>query len=76
MVICLFSNQKVDSIATELFIRGVKLKISLVLMSQVYFAVPSNIRLNSRHFIMKIPNKQELKKSHLIINQILILNTL
>ena len=62
MVICLFSNQKVDSIVTELFIRGIKLKMPLVLMTQVYFAVPSNIRLNSTHFIMKILSKQELKK--------------
>ena len=56
----MFSNQKVDSIVTGLFIRGIKMP--LVFMKQVYFAVPSNIRLNSTHFIMKNPNKQELKK--------------
>ena len=32
-------------------------------MTQTYFAVPKNIRLNSVHyFIIKIPNKQELQE--------------
>ena len=49
---------------TELFIRGRKLNISLVFITQSsYFSVPKNIRLNSAHyFIMKIPNKQELQQ--------------
>ena len=48
---------------TELFIRGRKLNISLVFITKSYFAVPKDIRLNSTHyFIMKIPNKQELKQ--------------
>ena len=37
------------------------LNISLVFITQSYFAVPKNVRLNSTHyFIMKIPNKQKL----------------
>ena len=49
---------------TELFIRGRKLNISLVFITQSYFAVPKDIRLNSTHyFIMKMPNKRELKQS-------------
>ena len=37
------------------------LNISLVFITQSYFAVPENVRLNSTHyFIMKIPNKQKL----------------
>ena len=32
-------------------------------MTQTYFGVPKNIRLNSVHyFIIKIPNKQELQE--------------
>ena len=32
-------------------------------MTQTYFAVPKNIRLNSVHyFIIKIPNKQQLQE--------------
>ena len=33
-------------------------------MTQSYFGVPKNIRLNSSHcFIMKIPNKQEILRT-------------
>ena len=46
---------------TELFIKVRKLNISLIFITQSYFAVPQNIRLNSTHyFIMKIPKKWEL----------------
>ena len=46
-----------------MFIRGGKLNISLVFITQSYFKVPNNFRLNSIHlFIMKIPNKRELQQ--------------
>ena len=45
---------------TELFLRGRKLNISLVFISESYFQLPKTIRLNVTHFIMKIPNKREL----------------
>ena len=58
MIADMFSNQKPHPIVTELFIRGIKLNISLVFITQFYFVVPKNIRLNSMHyFIMKISNK-------------------
>ena len=41
------SNKKFNPIVTELFIRGRNLNISLVFITQSYFAVPKNIRLNS-----------------------------
>ena len=54
-------NETLNPIVTELLIRGRKRNISLVFITQSYFAVPKNIRLNSMHyFIMKIPNKREL----------------
>ena len=54
-------SEKLNPIVTGLFIRGRKPNISLDFITQSYFAVPKNIRLNSTHyFIMKIPNKQEL----------------
>ena len=57
----LTSNKKLNLVITELFIRGKKLNISLVFITQSHFAVPKNIRLNSTHyFVMKIPNKREL----------------
>ena len=53
--------EKLNPVATALFIRGSKLNVSLVFITQSYFALPKNIRLNSTHyFIMKIPNKREL----------------
>ena len=61
MIADILSNKKLNPIATELCIRGRKLKISLVFTTQSYFAVSEDIRLNCAHyFIMKIPNKQEL----------------
>ena len=61
MIANLLTNKKLNPIVTELFIRGIKLNISLVFVTQSYFAVLKNIRLNSMHyFVMKIPNKQEL----------------
>ena len=60
MTAYMLSNETFNSIVTELFIRGRKLNNSLVFITQSYFAVPKNIRLNSTHyFIMKIPNMQE-----------------
>ena len=57
----MLSNEKPNSIVTELFIRGRKLNISLVFITQHYFAVSKNVRLNSLHyFVMKIPSEREL----------------
>ena len=57
------NNKKLNSVVTELFIRGRKLNILLVFITQSYFKVPKDVRLNSTHFfIMKIPNKRELQQ--------------
>ena len=59
----MINNKKLNSIVTELFIRGRKLNISLVFITQSYFKVPKDVRLNSTHFfIMKIPNTRELQQ--------------
>ena len=56
-------NKKLNPIVTELFIRGRKLNISLVFVSQSYFAALKSIRVNSTHyFVMKIPNKRDLQQ--------------
>ena len=48
---------------TELFIRGRKLNICLVFITQSYFKVPKDVRLNTTHFfITKISNKRELQQ--------------
>ena len=63
MIADMLSNKKLNPIVSELFIRGRKLNISLVFITQPYFAVQKDIRLNSAHyFIMKTSNKWELKQ--------------
>ena len=63
MIADMINNNKLNPIVTELFIRGRKLNISIVFITQSYFKVPKDVRLNSTHFfIMKIPNKRELQQ--------------
>ena len=63
MVADMIHNTKLNSIVTELFIRGRKLNISLVFITQSYFKVPKDVRLNTSHFfIEKIPDKENLNK--------------
>ena len=45
-----------------MFIRCRKLNVSLAFITQSYFSVPKDVRLNSTHyFIMKINNNRELQ---------------
>ena len=63
MIADMIYNKKLNSIVTELFIRGRKVDISLVFIAQSYFKVPKVVRLNTSHFfIAKIPNKRELQQ--------------
>ena len=55
--------KKLQQIVTKLIIRGRTLSIYLVFITQSYFAVSKNLRLNSTHyFIMKISNKQNFQQ--------------
>ena len=67
MIADMIHNKKLNSTVTELFIRGRKLNISLVFITQSYLRllsqVPKYVRLNTSHFfIAKIPNKRELQE--------------
>ena len=63
MIADMINNKKLNPIVTELFIRGRKLNISIVFVTQSYFKVPRDVRLNPTHlFIMKISNKRELQQ--------------
>ena len=45
-----------------MFIKCIKLNISLIFITKFYFSVPKDVRLNSTHYlIMKINNRIELK---------------
>ena len=63
MIADMINNKNLNSIITELFIRGRKLNISLVFIAQSLFKVPKDVRVNSTHFfIMKILNKREFQQ--------------
>ena len=48
MIAYMLINKKLNSIVTEIFVKGRKLKISLVFITQSYFAMKKNIRLRSK----------------------------
>ena len=63
MIADMIDNKKLNAIVTEMFIRGRKLNISIVFITQSYFKVPKDVRPNSTHFfIMIISNKRELRQ--------------
>ena len=63
MIADIESNKKLSLIVTELFLRGTKLNISLVFISQSYFKMPKTMRLSATYyFIMNIPNKRKLQQ--------------
>ena len=74
MIADIIHNKKLNSIVTELFIRGKKLNVSLVFITQSNFIVPKDVRLNTSHFfISKIPNRKELQQ--IVINHSSEINT-
>ena len=77
MIANMLGNKKTNPIVTKLFIRGRKLNIFLVFITQSYFALPKNITLSStRYFIMKSQTNKNTNKLNLILHQILTLKTL
>ena len=63
MIADITKNKKLDSIVTKLYIRGRKINVSVVFITQSYFKVPKYVRLNTTHFfIVKIPNGRELQQ--------------
>ena len=63
MIADIMTNKRFHAIIKELFIRCIKLNISLVFITQSCFSVPKEVRLNSTHYlIMKIHNKRELQQ--------------
>ena len=68
MIADVIHNKKLNSIVTESFIKGIKLNISLVFITQSCFQVPKVVILNTTHFFnAKISNKRELQQ--IAINQ-------
>ena len=72
----IMTNKRFQSILKELFIKCRKLNISLVSITQSYFSVPKDARLNSTHYLRKLITKENYKILQLIILQILIIKIL
>ena len=66
MIADMIHNKNLNSIVTELFIRDRKLNISLVFITQWYFKVPNDVRLNTTHFFLsqKFQIGESFKKLH------------
>ena len=62
MISHVMSDKKAQQVLTDLFIRCRKLNISLCFLTQSYFSVPKDVRLNCTHYIVfKLHNKRELQ---------------
>ena len=62
MIAHVMSNKKAQQVLKELFIRCRKLNISFCFLTQSYFSVPKDVRLNCTHYInFKLNNKRELQ---------------
>ena len=62
MIVDIMTNKKFHATIKELFSRCRKLNISFVFITQSYFSVPKDIRLNSTHYLtMKINNRKDLQ---------------
>ena len=63
MIADIMTNKTFQAIIKELFIRCRKLNIFLPFITQSYFSVPKEVRLNSTHYsIRKISDKRELQQ--------------
>ena len=63
MIVDIMTNKRFQAIIKELFIRCRELNISLVFLTQSYFSVPKEVRLNSTHYlIIKLYNRGELQQ--------------
>ena len=50
MIADIINNKKLNPVVAELFIRGRKLNISIVIITQSYFKVPKEVRPNTTKF--------------------------
>ena len=63
MIADMLSYKKFNPIVTELLIRGRKLNLSFLFITQYYFAISKHFRvISSQYFFMKILNKQQIQQ--------------
>ena len=58
----MFSNNKLQQIVTELIIRGRRVNIPLVYITESCFVVPRTFKRNSMHYFFNETNKQEFQQ--------------
>ena len=62
MISHVMADKKAQQILKDFFIRCRKLNISLCFLTQLYFSVPKDVRLNCSHYILfKLNNERELQ---------------
>ena len=66
MIADIINNEKLNPVVTELFIRGKKINISIVFITQSYFKVPKDVRVNSTHFFYHENSKQKRTSTNCI----------
>ena len=77
MIADIMNNKKFQAIIKELFIKCRKLNLFLVFITESYFSVPKEVRLNSTHYlIMEMYNKRSYKALLLINQQTLVVKIL
>ena len=63
MIADIMTNKKFQAIIKELFIRCRKLNISLVFITQPYFSVPKDVKLNSTHYLIMKINSRKISRN-------------
>ena len=61
MIADMINNKKLNLVVTELFIRGRKINTSVVFITQSYFKVPKEVRLNTTYFFIMKQNFGKLQ---------------
>ena len=62
MILHVISSKKAQQVLKELFIRCRKSNVSLCFLTQSYFSVPKDLRLNCTHYVIfMLSNKRELQ---------------
>ena len=57
----MINNKKLNSTVSELFIKDKKLNISLAFITESYFKIPKDVRLNSTHSFLPQLERQNVK---------------
>ena len=77
MIVDILCNKKLNPVVTEVFIREIKLHVSLAFFTQSYFAFSkTNRKIQHAILLWKLQTEQNFNKLHLTIHQILTFKTL